>query len=82
MPKGIKSAFGKASDTAAVANVVQSLQVRTSFSGCLDKEASIPTPNGLAELASLLSGDLNFEDVFDHGSRRASVSFPWDMGVS
>lgn len=72
MPKGIKSAFGKASDTPAVANVVQSLQVRTSFSGCLDKEASIPTPNGLAELASLLSGDLNFEDVFDHGSRRAS----------
>lgn len=35
---------------------------------------SLPTPNGLAELASVLSGDLNFDDIFDHGSRQNSVS--------
>jgi hypothetical protein len=34
------------------------------------------TPNGLAELACLLTGDLTFEDMFNHGSRRESVSLP------
>jgi hypothetical protein len=74
IPLGLKAAAKKTSAAAAVASALQGLQVRTSFSGCLDKEASIPTPNGLAELASMLSGDLAFEDVFDHGSRKTSVS--------
>jgi hypothetical protein len=34
----------------------------------------LPTPNGLAELATCLSDNLTFEDMFDHGSRRGSVS--------
>jgi hypothetical protein len=37
-------------------------------------DAALPTPNGLAELATCLSDNLTFEDMFDHGSRRGSVS--------
>jgi hypothetical protein len=33
----------------------------------------VQTPNGLAELASTMSGDLAFDALFDHGSRRPSV---------
>jgi hypothetical protein len=37
-------------------------------------DAALSTPNGLAELATCLSDNLTFEDMFDHGSRRGSVS--------
>lgn len=37
-------------------------------------EGALPAPNGLAELATCLSDNLTFEDMFDHGSRQNSVS--------
>jgi hypothetical protein len=38
-------------------------------------DAGCPTAlNGLAELARVLSGDLTFEEMFSHDSRRGSVS--------
>lgn len=50
------------------------LRVTTSMertSTCDPQE--VQTPNGLAELASTMSGDLAFDALFDHGSRRPSV---------
>ena len=46
-----------------------------------DSDSGLTTPNGLAELASVLSGatsaDMTFEDLmFDNSSRRGSVSSP------
>ncbi|GBF95208.1 serine threonine kinase [Raphidocelis subcapitata] len=34
------------------------------------------TPNGLAELATILSGDLSFDEMFSHGSRGNSLAEP------
>lgn len=38
---------------------------------CKDSQ---PTPNGVAELATCLSDNLTFEELFDSGSRQNSVS--------
>jgi hypothetical protein len=43
-----------------------------------DSGALPTTPNGLAELASVISGDLRFEDIFNAGSRRSSVGLGVD----
>lgn len=60
----------------ATANV---LLIKTSSvscgSGMGSEGGQLPTPNGLAELAHTLSGDMTFEDMmFDNSSRRGSVS--------
>jgi len=71
----VLAAAGKAGT--ATANV---LLVKTSSGSCgvgsgISSEGSqLPTPNGLAEIAHTLSGDMTFEDMmFDNSSRRGSV---------
>lgn len=85
VPIGLKEAFspkaaggahanGSIAISAAVGGLVNSklLIIKTSNPG----DAGLPTPNGLAELATQLSvsDSMSFEDIlFDHGSRRGSV---------
>jgi hypothetical protein len=44
-----------------------------------DNHAGQAPPNGLAELAHAISGDMAFEDVFGHDSRQNSVRM-WRLG--
>jgi len=58
---------------------VGQLSVQASTHMQVDSDSGLATPNGLAELASVLSGatsaDMTFEDLlFDNSSRRGSVS--------
>eukprot|EP00775_Hariotina_reticulata_P010697 gene10697-10854_t len=67
------SAAGKTGT--ATANV---LLIKTSSvscgSGMGSEGGQLPTPNGLAEIAHTLSGDMTFEDMlFDNSSRRGSL---------
>lgn len=66
-----------ASSKAAAAGGQLSIQATTQMQ--VDSDAGVTTPNGLAELASVLSGavsaDMTFEELmFDNSSRRGSVS--------
>lgn len=72
------STFISPAKAAAVCPASQ-LTIQASSSMQIDSEAGVATPNGLAELASVLSGavsaDMTFEDLmFDNSSRRGSVS--------
>lgn len=62
-----------ASSKAAAA--VGQLTIQASTSMQIDSQAGVATPNGLAELATVCSADMTFEDLmFDNSSRRGSVS--------
>lgn len=78
MPVSSCAAASKNSSSATVAASKLSIQASTA-SMQVDSDAGVTTPNGLAELASVLSGaasaDMTFEDLmFDNSSRRGSVS--------
>lgn len=67
-----------ASSKAAAVGGQLSIQATTQMQ--VDSDAGVTTPNGLAELACVLSGamsaDMTFEDLmFDNSSRRGSVSW-------
>jgi hypothetical protein len=67
-----------ASSKAAAVGGQLSIQATTQMQ--VDSDAGVTTPNGLAELASVLSGamsaDMTFEELmFDNSSRRGSVSW-------
>lgn len=66
------SDISAASAALAVKPAIAKLLIATTSDGAVD--AALSTPNGLAELATCLSDNLTFEDMFDHGSRRGSVS--------
>jgi hypothetical protein len=65
------SDISAASAALAVKPAIAKLVIATTSDAA---DAALSTPNGLAELATCLSDNLTFEDMFDHGSRRGSVS--------
>jgi hypothetical protein len=76
---GTKGSTFISSAKSAAACPASQLTIQASSSMQIDSEAGVATPNGLAELASVLSGavsaDMTFEDLmFDNSSRRGSVS--------
>eukprot|EP00879_Flechtneria_rotunda_P007007 GHRR01007356.1.p1 GENE.GHRR01007356.1~~GHRR01007356.1.p1 ORF type:complete len:309 (+),score=95.71 GHRR01007356.1:311-1237(+) len=82
VPVGLKDAFHAKAGRAAVitvqagrpsAPVSSLLVIKTLTEPVLASGASLPSPNGLAELAHTLSDNLAFEDMFDIGSRRNSL---------
>ncbi|WIA23180.1 hypothetical protein OEZ85_001507 [Tetradesmus obliquus] len=70
------SDISAASAALAVKPAIAKLLISTTSDGAVD--AALSTPNGLAELATCLSDNLTFEDMFDHGSRRGSLASPLD----
>lgn len=74
--KGSSSSFAISSSCAATSKAAAAqLTIQATTSMQIDSQAGVATPNGLAELASVCSADMTFEDLmFDNSSRRGSVS--------
>lgn len=78
-PKGQTSVISCAASSKSTAAAAGKLTIQASANMHVDSDTGLATPNGLAELATVLSGaasaDMNFDDLmFDNSSRRGSVS--------
>jgi hypothetical protein len=77
---GTKASFVScAASSKCTAAAAGKLTIQASANMHMDSDTDLATPNGLAELATVLSGaasaDMNFDDLmFDNSSRRGSVS--------
>jgi predicted anti-sigma-YlaC factor YlaD len=77
--KGQTSFISCAASSKSTAAAAGKLTIQASANMHVDADTGLATPNGLAELATVLSGaasaDMNFDDLmFDNSSRRGSVS--------
>lgn len=89
VPGGLSSAFapkaGKQATTltipitAAIGPPKGNVPIITIGATKLGVDVSLPTLNGLAELATCLSDNLTFEELFDQGSRQNSVGLLFDF---
>jgi hypothetical protein len=80
--------IGQGSSAAAVAalSILTGAALSPPSATAEQQQPDLPTPNGLAELASVLSSttsaDMTFEELmFDNSSRRGSVSVGWRLST-